>query len=440
MDAYNAAFVLPELALDVLVASGLTAPFVPVFTSLRREGSDAPARFFQTVLTLAMIVMGCASILLLAIAPATVNLIAPGFDAENRARYTELFQLMLATPVIFAASITLGEVLVAERRFLYYALAPILYNLGIVAGTVLLHDRIGIRAAAVGALIGALLHLGIRVVGMLRTSVPLRFRLELRTAALREFILLMIPKMLSHPIEPLTFLFFTAVATTLAAGSVSAVSFARNFQSVPVALFGASIALAAFPGLSSRLGGRRPGAVPAPGPHERHDDHRARDARGGGPGRGRRARDQHAPRRRCVRRGGRPRSPPRCWPRSPSPSRSTRWATSLPGASMQRTTPCCRCSPPSPALRSPSSPRSRSCPRPGSWPSHWGSRLERPSARPSRAWPSRGASGRPPREDRRQLRRPSVGFGYLAPFSVGTTATNRPSRLAYRPSGRSHGR
>ena len=251
LDAYNAAFVLPELALDVLVASGLTAPFVPVFTSLGRHGADAAARFAQTVLTLAIIVMGCASLLLLLVAPATVDLIAPGFDAENRARYLELFQLMLATPVIFAASITLGEVLVAERRFLYYALAPILYNLGIVGGTLLFHDAIGIRAAAVGALIGAVLHLAIRVVGMLRTTVPLRFRLDLRTAALREFILLMIPKMISHPIEPLTFLFFTAVATTLAAGSVSAVSFARNFQSVPVSLFGASIALAAFPGLSA---------------------------------------------------------------------------------------------------------------------------------------------------------------------------------------------
>lgn len=251
LDAYNAAFVLPELALDVLVASGLSAPFVPVFTSLARAGGDAAARFAQTVLTLAIIVMGCASILLLALAPFTVDVVAPGFDATNRARYIELFQLMLATPVIFAASIALGEVLVAERQFLYYALAPILYNLGIVAGTVLLHDSIGIRAAAVGAVLGAILHLGIRVVGIRRTTVPLRFRLDVRMPAIREFVVLMIPKMLSHPIEPLTFLFFTSVATTLTAGSVSALSFARNFQSVPVSLFGVSIALAAFPGLSA---------------------------------------------------------------------------------------------------------------------------------------------------------------------------------------------
>ena len=261
LDAYNAAFVLPELALDVLVASGLTAPFVPVFTSLGRKDPEAAPRFAQTVLTLAVLVMSAVSLLLLIVAPETVNLIAPGFDDANRARYLELFQLMLVTPVLFAASIALGEVLIAERRFLFYALAPILYNVGIVAGTLLFHDSMGIRAAAVGAVIGATLHLGIRVIGIVREStVRLRPRLDLRMPALREFLRLMVPKMLSHPIEPLTFLFFTSVATTLMAGSVSSVSFARNFQSVPVALFGASIALAAFPGLSAAwAGGDRSG-------------------------------------------------------------------------------------------------------------------------------------------------------------------------------------
>ncbi len=251
LDAYNAAFILPELALDVLVASGLAAPFVPVFNTLRRDDGAAAARFAQTVLTLVILVMGVASLVLLLLAPASAGLIVPGFDAENRERYLGLYRLMLITPIVFAASIALGEILVAERRFLFYALAPILYNLGIVAGTVLLHDRLGIMAAAVGAVIGAFLHLGIRVVGMLRSSVPLRLRLDLRLPALREFLLLMVPKMLSHPIEPLTFLFFTSVATTLAAGSVTSVSFARNFQSVPVALFGVSISLAAFPALST---------------------------------------------------------------------------------------------------------------------------------------------------------------------------------------------
>jgi putative peptidoglycan lipid II flippase len=66
----------------------------------------------------------------------------------------------------------------------------------------------------------------------------------------------MLPKMVTHPIEPITFLFFTAVASGLAAGSITAVSFARNFQSVPVSVIGVAFALAAFPSLSTAYAAR----------------------------------------------------------------------------------------------------------------------------------------------------------------------------------------
>lgn len=262
LDAYNAAFQLPELLLAVLVMSALAGPFVPVYTTLRRDHPDAAPRFAQTVLTLAVLVTATTGLVLLTIAPATADLVAPGFDAEGRQHYVDLFRLMLVTLVVFAASNTLGMVLVAERQFLYYALAPVLYNAGIVAGTVLLDDRLGIRAAAVGAVMGALLHLGIRLVGMRRTPVRLRPALDLRMPALRELVTLTLPNMLSHPIEYVTVVFLTRVATTLAAGSVTAVSFAQNFQGAPVALIGVAISLAAFPALSaSWAAGDREGFV-----------------------------------------------------------------------------------------------------------------------------------------------------------------------------------
>lgn len=265
LDAYNAAFVLPELALDVLVAGGLAAPFVPIFLGLRESGGGdgAAHEFGQTILTLAVLVMAIASAVLFVVAPFTVSVIAPGFQATaERELYTGLFRVMCVTPVIFAASIALGEVLVADRRFLFYGLAPLLYNGGIVAGTVLFAGRLGIYGAALGAVLGALLHLGIRVVGIGRTGFRIRPRLAVRTAAVREFVRLMIPKMASHPIDPLTFLYFTALATRFGAGSVSAVSFARNFQSVPVSLIGVSIAVAAFPILSAAVAsGDRPAFV-----------------------------------------------------------------------------------------------------------------------------------------------------------------------------------
>ena len=251
LDAYNAAFVLPELLLDVLVASGLAAPFIPIFLKLRAtaDGGDAD-RFARTVLTGAVGVMGIAAVVMFVFASQTTALIAPGFGTAQRELYTGLFRLMLITPILFAASLTLGEVLLAEQRFAWYGVAPLLYNAGIIIGTVAFAGTLGIYGPAIGAVIGALLHLSSRLAGLRRSSFRIGAGRSFGMPAVREFVRLMLPKMVSHPVEPMTFLFFTAVATGLAAGSVSAVSFARNFQSVPVSLFGVAFALAVFPALS----------------------------------------------------------------------------------------------------------------------------------------------------------------------------------------------
>ena len=195
--------------------------------------------------------MTVSAAVLFVLAPQTTAFIAPGFDARQRDLYVALFRVMLATPIIFAASLALGEVLLAERRFLAYGAAPLMYNAGIIGGTVALSEQAGIFGPAVGAVIGALLHLGIRLWGLRGSLFRIRARLAVRTRAVRDFVRLMVPKMAGHPIEPATFLYFTAVATTLGAGSVTAVSFARNFQSVPVSLIGVAFSLAAFPGLAA---------------------------------------------------------------------------------------------------------------------------------------------------------------------------------------------
>ncbi len=251
LDAYNAAFVIPELTLGVLVASGLAAPFVPLFVGLRREDPAAAEAFGQTILTGAVVVMAVAAGGLFILAPQTAALIAPGFGTEQRALYVELFRLMLLTPLLFAASTALGEVLIAERRFLYYGVAPALYQAGIIIGTLTLGDRIGIHAAAFGAVLGALMYLAIRVWGAHRAGFRIRPRLAFRTPAIGTFGRLMLPKMLSQPTDQLTFMFFTAVASGLAAGSISIINFARDFPSAWVSLIGVSFSLAAFPALSA---------------------------------------------------------------------------------------------------------------------------------------------------------------------------------------------
>jgi len=251
LDAYNAAFRIPEIALDVLVAAGLTAPFVPIYTALRRDDERTANDFGRTVLTAAVLVMVVAVIVILFAAPLLATTIGVGFDQATRDLYIDLLRINCFAQILFAASICIGEVLVANRRFLFYALAPILYTAGIVAGTVLGAERFGIVATAWGAVGGAVLHLGVRTLGILGTSFRPRPGFGFRTPAFREFIRLMLPRMISHPIEPLTFTFFTALATTIAVGGVSTVNFALDYQVVPVSLIGISFSLAVFPTLST---------------------------------------------------------------------------------------------------------------------------------------------------------------------------------------------
>jgi putative peptidoglycan lipid II flippase len=247
LDVYNAALVLPELALDVLVVAGLSSAFVPVFARLRRDDTDVTQEFSRTVLNASILLMLITVAVLFVLAPQTVQFVAPGFDEQQQVLYTELFRVMCVTAVIFAASFALGEMLVVRQRFLAYGLAPVLYNAGIVFGALALAPTMGVLGIAVGTVIGALMHLAVRALEVGRTDFRYRPSIRLRTPGFREYVRLAIPKALAQPIEPLTFLYFTSVASGLAAGSISALSFARNFGSVPVSLIGVAFSVAAFP-------------------------------------------------------------------------------------------------------------------------------------------------------------------------------------------------
>lgn len=248
---YNLAFRIPEVALDVLVAAGLTAPFVPIFSSLRRDDEKAANDFARTVLTLAVAVMSLAMAILAVLAPQIAEVVGRDLDPEARRVYVDLFRINCIGQILFAASITLGEVLIAHRRFFFYALALSLYTGGIVVGTVLAADAIGIYAPAWGAVAGAGAHMGVRAIGTLRTSFRIRPALRVRTTAFREFVRLMIPRMVSYPIDPLLNTFFGVFALSFGVVAASALNFADDYRVVPVSLIGAQFSLAIFPSLSA---------------------------------------------------------------------------------------------------------------------------------------------------------------------------------------------
>ena len=130
--------------------------------------------------------MGIGSLVLLVFAEAFTSWIAPGFVGEQRELYVGLFRVMLVTQVLFAASLTLGQVLLAEQRFFWYGLAPLLYNAGIVVGTITLGGTLGIFGAAIGAIGGAAIHLGSRFIGLRGSSFRIRFGWSAPRASVRR--------------------------------------------------------------------------------------------------------------------------------------------------------------------------------------------------------------------------------------------------------------
>jgi putative peptidoglycan lipid II flippase len=189
--------------------------------------------------------------LLILLAPAIADAVAGSLDPAARALYVDLFRINCLTLAIFAAIIAIGEVLVANRRFFFYALATAVYPAGAILGTLLFADELGIYAPAWGTVAGAAASLAIRALGSRQTTFRIRPLLRVRTAAFREFIRLMLPRMVSYPIDPLTIAYFGALALSFGAGRASAYTFADDYRAVPVILVAQQFSLAVFPSLSA---------------------------------------------------------------------------------------------------------------------------------------------------------------------------------------------
>ncbi|MDP2944068.1 MAG: lipid II flippase MurJ [bacterium] len=247
LDAYNAAFLIPDLLFNILVASGIAAAFIPILTELLKLDVKRANKYANSVITAAIGSMIITSIIIIIFADPISALVVPGFNLEDRALVAKILRLLSLSPIFFGISNAIGAMLVTKRRFLFYGLSPILYNLGIIGGTILLAPRFGIMGVALGTVGGALLHFAVRFWDARRSGFIFNLNYSFRTAEFKQTLKLMLPKMLGHPIELATFWAFTAISSTLVPGSVAVMSFARNFESVPVSLIGITIATTTFP-------------------------------------------------------------------------------------------------------------------------------------------------------------------------------------------------
>lgn len=257
LDAYNVAFRIPDLIFQVLAGATLGSAFIPVFArKFEREGSEAAWLLAARVLNLVVLATAALCAAAFLAAPALVPLLAPGLgdDIGRSAELTEtavrLTRLMLISTLLFAASGMLTGMLNGRERFLAPALAPMLYNLGIIFGAAALGERWGVDGLAAGVVLGAAMHLAVQVPPVMAAGFRPRAVLGWGEPAVTEVVRLMGPRVIGLAAAQLNFVVTGFFASRVGASAISTVTYAWLLAGLPLALFGMALSTAVFPRLA----------------------------------------------------------------------------------------------------------------------------------------------------------------------------------------------
>lgn len=253
LDAYFAAYRIPDLLFNLLILGTLSAAFLPVFTATLARGTEGRKEAFrvaESLFTVTIILLAGCALFLFVFVPSVVRILAPGFDPGRIEHTVQLSRIMLLQPILLGASSILGGVLTSFGRFFSYAAAPVLYNVGIILGVLLFVPSLGVSGLAWGVVLGALLHLLIQAPGAWRLGFRFRPIVAWSSEGLWQIGRLMGPRLVGLLAVQAGALIVTVLGSLLAAGSIAVFSFAENLQAVPIGLVGISFAVAAFPELS----------------------------------------------------------------------------------------------------------------------------------------------------------------------------------------------
>ncbi|MFA6502710.1 MAG: lipid II flippase MurJ [Candidatus Paceibacterota bacterium] len=247
LDLYYAAFRVPDLVF-ALVASLVSAyVLIPRITGMDREGTR---RLLSESASFLFGVGGLLSLVLAFFMPTFLAFLYPNFVAlPQYADFVFLARLLLVQPILLGLSGVLGSVTQVHRRFMLFAISPVLYNLGIIFGALVLYPFYGLMGIGVGVVLGAIAYLFVNVPVVLRAGVMPRLCMpsfSLMSSVVRDSV----PRSLALGMGSVTALVLTSLASTVGVGAVSVFTFASNLAAVPLALIGASYSVAAFPALS----------------------------------------------------------------------------------------------------------------------------------------------------------------------------------------------
>ena len=272
LDAFWVAMRLPDLVFQLLAGATLASAFIPVYARVLQDKGEREAwRLAGIVLNWVLIgTLALAAIVFLA-ADWIVPALAPGLGEDSGiqdaiiADAVFLTRVLLLSPILFAVSGMLTGMLHARRHFLLPAISPMLYNLAIILGALLLPAEIGVEALVIGVVAGSGLHLMIQLPAissaLARSGGGLGLHLNIRDPDALEVLRLMGPRTLGLAAAQINLIVLTFFGSLVGDSSISALNFAWLLLMFPVGVFGMSLATAVFPSLAERAASGGPAAV-----------------------------------------------------------------------------------------------------------------------------------------------------------------------------------
>lgn len=253
LDAYFVAFSLPDLIFFILVSGALTVTLLPVLSERLTQGNKKSAwEITSSLINVLAVLTLIASVLIFIFADFIITLIAPSFDAARHELAVNITRILALNPFFFSLSSVFGTIQQAYGRFFFFALAPVIYNLGIIFGIVYLSETYGIYGVAYGVVVGAVAQMMIQLLGVVGIGFKYKPHIFWRNKGFRKVIRLIIPRSIDEGIEYLIAVIERAIASGLAVGAVAAYQIAFNLKNYPITLIGTAIATAAFPKISER--------------------------------------------------------------------------------------------------------------------------------------------------------------------------------------------
>ncbi|MDD5760510.1 MAG: murein biosynthesis integral membrane protein MurJ [Candidatus Pacebacteria bacterium] len=253
LDIYYASFRLPDLIYNIFIMGAISLAFIPVFSEYWAKNKEEAWQFANAIIMVIGIFIGILALIVAIFARPFLSRLLVGFNAEQLELAIVLTRIMMIQPILMGISSVVASILKIFKLFLSCALAPLLYNIGIIIGILVFSPMMGLKGLAWGVVLGAALHLAIQAPALMTTGYKFKFNFQVlkeRIAGLKNVFLMMIPRSLSIIANQVFLLGITVIATMLEQGSLAVFNFANDIQNLPQTVFALSFAVAAFPALS----------------------------------------------------------------------------------------------------------------------------------------------------------------------------------------------